>query len=442
VNRSKAKILIADRFPSLNKGELAILRGILETFNRLSGGAEVTVFSFSLESDAARYPKNVRLLNVNRSLCFLGRIPEDSRFVTLNGILAMIQHLLFGFFYFILGKGLLRLAKSDIWKEYCSTDVIITCHDQESCLFGPSTMPFLPLYVTLLAKTIGKPVVIYGNGTYKFKRVLWKELARYVLDNVDLVTTREKETFEYFRQIATSKSHIFLAADPAFLMPPVGKEAVRNIMKRESIKLEGRLSIGITITNAVLLTSRNQQGLLTDHRPVDAFAHIIDSLIERFQATIVFLPHNVGTNIQTDDRFLAGEIYARAKNKKYIVVITNEYSAEELKGLINSFDLFIGGRIHSVIGAVSLGVPSIIMTRPSDIRGSRIIGELMSQREWVYEVKDHSLNGLLSKIENLIGARKSVSKNLIHQALITKAMAYKNGELLKVVLRGHSSIRS
>jgi len=57
LNENSVRILIAEGVPSLNKGELAILVGMLKTFEAL-GKVEVSIFSHYPSADKERYPKS------------------------------------------------------------------------------------------------------------------------------------------------------------------------------------------------------------------------------------------------------------------------------------------------------------------------------------------------------------------------------------------------
>jgi len=434
---TSTKILIADYIPAFNKGELAILEGILESF-RVLDKVEVSIFSFNIGIDSTRYPESIRLIDVRRELNMLESFQgfQDShRANMINGLYGGIRHIIFGFLYFILKETSFKLMRSGLWKQYYDTDVIITSHDQESCLFGPPQLPLLPLYATLLAKTLHKPIVIYGNGTYKFRRKIWEKLAGYLLGKVDLVTAREKETYDYFRKIATRKSHIFLTADPAFMMTPVNRKKALKILQEEGVTFGKKLSIGITITNENLSFGTQIIGSPQKRQEsIVAFAGIIDRLIEEFEATIVFLPHCVGPSDFLDDRILAKKLYSLVRNKQNVFVITKEYSTRELKGIIGVMDLLIGGRVHSVIGALSSGVPTIVLTKPMDTRFQSTAEGLAGQEKWIYEIKQPNLEGLFSKIENLISVRHEVSEDLFRKSQTTRRLAQKNGELLKTLL--------
>lgn len=434
---SPIKILIADYIPAYNKGELAILAGILESF-RVIGKVDVSIFSFNIGLDSTRYPPNVRLIDVKRELHLLEAYQGFQDFHKanmLNGLIGGIQHLIFGFLYFILKENSFKLTRSKLWREYYKTDVIIISHDQESCLFGPPRLPLLPLYMTLLAKTLHKSIVIYGNGTYEFKQKIWERLARYVLDNVDLVTTREKETFAYFKKIATRKSRIFLTADLAFLLRPIDREKASQILREEGVPLGKGLLIGITITERNLYLGTQIQGTpQKNQRAIAVFADLIDRLIDDFDATIVFLSHSVGPGTFVDDRPLTKKIYSLVRNKQNVFLLTKEYSSGELKGIVGSLDLLIGGRMHSVINAFSQCVPTIILSWPMDTRVRIVGGEIGGQEQWIYVIRDPNLEGLLSKIRTLISVRQQVSEDLNRRSQIIGRLARKNGELLKALL--------
>jgi polysaccharide pyruvyl transferase WcaK-like protein len=436
LNARPTRILIADWIPSLNQGELAILIGMLKTFEIL-GEVEASIFSFYPQLDEERYPQNVKIIDVGSDLYLGGQLPEKPILVKiLASLFAMLQHIFFSMLYAVIGDNVVTIMNRMVWREYCRSDVIVICHDQESCVVGPRELLFSPLYITLLAKTLGKPVVIYANGTYKLKSRLWKILAKYVLNNVDLITVREEESFKYLRNISSDEANVYLTADPAVLLSPANHDRVRRIIFEESINESDGLLIGITLTRELLLGAyqelRNPQQKY--EKAIAQMARLVDYLANNLDATIVFLSHCIEPYGQRDDRDVAREIYNLMENKHRVVLLTKEYSPEEMKGLMGVFDLFIGGRVHSVISALSMGVPSIALTRSSDRRAYGIIGKMFKQEEWICKIEGLNLDNLLSKINTLLSLRNDVSKNLALQTRFVKENALLNGKLLKALL--------
>jgi len=440
LNDRPTRILIADWVPSFNKGEVSILAGMLKTFEVL-GEVEVSIFSFYPKLDKERYPQNVKIIDVGSDLYLGSSLPEKPSLVaTLAWLFSMLQHIVFSMLYTVMGDNATRIMNKMIWKEYCRSDVIIICHDGVNCVYGPRVLRFLPLYIIMLAKTLGKPVVIYANGLSQFKssiaiEKLWKILARYVLNNVDLTTVRDEESFKYLKDIS-GKARIYLTADPAFLLSPVNYSRVRCIMLEESIDKSDGLLVGITLTHEILLSAYRELRN-PEERYEKAIAHIarlVDHLTNSLHSTIVFLPHSVEPYKQRDDTDVAREIYNLMVNKNKVVVITKEYSPEELKGIMGAFDLFIGGRVHSVINALSMGVPSITLARSSDRRAYSIIGKMLKQGEWICNIEGLNSDTLLLKAIALLSLRDKMPRNLALQISVAKEKALLNGKLLKVVL--------
>jgi len=288
---------------------------------------------------------------------------------------------------------------------------------------------------------LGKPVVIYANGFTKFEHAitkigLWNILARYVLSNADLITVREEESYRNLKDISVNNTRIYLTADPAFLLSPVSYNKVKSILLAENINKSNSLLIGMTQTREILLSVRQGNPREIYKKGVEQMARLVDHLIAKLDATIVFLPHCIEPYRQGngDDRTVAKEVYDLITNKHKVVIITKEYSAEELKGLIGIFDLFIGGRVHSVINALSMGVPSITLTRSNDERVRGIIGKTLKQEEWICNIEGLNSEILLSKIMALLPLREEIRKNLAVRMCITKEKALLNGKLLKALL--------
>jgi len=443
LNDSPVRILVAEYIPTLNKGELAILIGMLKTFEVL-GKIEVGIFSFNPTVDKERYPSNVRIIDIGSNLYLGASLPEKSGLVrTRANLLALFQHLFFIMMYKVFGKNALRVMKKPIWKEYCDSNVIIICHDQVSCVDG-FILRFSPLYITLLANILNKPIVIYANGTNLAPRSQGKNwaprpgevLARFVLNNVDLITVRDEESYSYFKAVSCNKSLIQLTGDPAILLPSVDPEKVKNIMREEGIDKNDGLLVGATMTREVLLSAFPEQAdsVTRYKKAIKEIAILMDYLIENFQATIVFIPQCIEPYENRDDRVVAKEIHNLMANKHKVRLITKEYSPEELKGLTGEFGLFLGARVHSVIAALSMGVPSHTLTRSYDRRAYCLIGKMLKQQKWISNVRNLKAETLFKHITDLLYASNEIRRELVSIISSAKEKALLNGRLLRVLL--------
>ncbi len=426
MRRHSIRVLIAECIPSLNKGELAILLGMLRTFQEL-GDTEVSIFSEDPSLDQQRFPSGLRIIDIRNDL-YLGQLGRGGFARNLVAIiLSALQHLIFAILHGLFGRYALRVMTKGIWREYCKSDVILICHDQVSCARG-FLLTFSPIYITLLAKVLHKPVVIYANGTHNFGRLPWKLLGALVLNMVDLTTVRDAESFLYLERFVLNKNRIQLTGDPAILLPPSSKEEVEDIFHTEGID-RGKPLVGAALSHEVLSNSAN--GYL---RAVAEVASAFDSFIENHDAVIVFVPHCIEKQGLRDDRVVAAHVYQAMKHKRAAHVITTEYSSRQLKGLMAEFELLISTRVHAAIGALSSGVPSIVLTGPCDRRAYGLIGGMLQQSEWIYDVTNLSADGLYKRMASLYRLRGTVRRNLVSAVGDVTSRALLNGKLLRDLL--------
>ena len=218
---------------------------------------------------------------------------------------------------------------------------------------------------------LGKPIVLYGGSISRFRkfRRIFERGAKFALNRINLITLRENVSYQNLRDIGVKNDRVFVIPDLAFLLRPVPPERAKQIMVREGIEESYRPLIGMTVTRNrtfMVFPDINPEKSYIKHNMI--IAQVVDDITSRFNAFVVFVPHCIGFGDKLDDRIVAKDIFQIVKNKSKVKVITNEYAADELKGLIGQFDLFIGERIHSVVNAMSMCVPSIVISLPTDSR--------------------------------------------------------------------------
>jgi len=433
------KIFIAENIPSLNKGEMTILEGMLESFTSL-GKVEVIMLSSVPDIDQPRYDTKVRVIDVTNSLHLFGN-PKNygTVFRILASTFVTVQHLLFLVLYKILGAKTLKLMKSEIWKKYVESDVILVGHNGTFGIGGATGIApyFSFLYMPLLRRALGKPLVVYGGSIGQFRRpfgFLGNPFLKSALRKIDLVTLREHISYQHVKGMGLHNNRISVTGDPAFLLEPAPPERIKDILAKEGIHKGSRPLIGITVTrkraSLAFPQFKNPDHSYIKHAEV--FAEVIDNLVAKLDATVVFVPHCIGLGEKLDDRIVANDIFQKCQNKGTVKLITTEYSAAELKGLIGQFDFFIGERLHSVINAMSMGVPSIVICNSSDQRLDII--RMLGQDDAVCLVENLDSEALLAKINDIWSRRDRINEELKSQTALMRDRAMLNGKLLKQLL--------
>jgi len=430
-------ILIAENIPSLNKGEMAIFGGMLESF-KLLDEVKVTMFSHTAVIESQRYKDKAKIIDISKSL-FIPRDIKNQYAKFILSLWGVLQHFSFLLLYKILGRTTLVLFRQPIWRAYVEADVVIVGHDGAFGIGSGLATPLycMPLYIPVMVKFMGKPAVIYGGSIgrpIRFKTIQ-NFMMRYVMNKLDLITLREHRSYDNLTGIGVITERVHVLTDPAFLCKPLKLSKAEEILAEQKINLNGGPLIGFTFTRKIASCACPELYDVNEKYKyhTQMMAAIIDDLIDRLGASVVFLPHCIGQSEKLDDRLVGQDIFNKCKNKERVKVITDEYSAEELKALIGKCDLFIGERIHSVIGAISMGVPSIAISYTIDQR-LNIISGVFGEEELICKVEEFNTDSLLAKIMDLWERRMEIGQRLQHKIEPLKKGAMTNGELLRKVL--------
>jgi len=426
------QILMPENIPAENKGEAAILLGILESLKKLCS-VRFIVFSENFESDHQRY-KGYGIEVVDAQKLSPGK-RKTGVFGNLmyfwSVLLFIFKHATFLLFYRILGSTVLRVFKSPIWKSYVGSDLIMLAHDNAF-----SVSYHLPMIS--FVKMLNLPVVVIAASFRASSSRLMRYLTKRCLQKVDLILLREEISFRAIEGIVGDGPQIRVTADPAFIMPSASEAVVANIMHGEGIANEQGPLIGITLNRLMARRAFLQTAKLEDREGsfVIFMAKLIDFLIEEHNSTVVFVPHCVGPDNETDDRRMARDIFESIKNRRGVNLIDNEYKPEEIKGIIGSLDLLIGQRLHSMIDAASMNVPLIGISYPADYRTYGIIGEMLGLNEWLLNIEDITLENVKDRIEKALKEDKRIRMMLQDRVATVKEAALQNGQFIENLLFG------
>lgn len=297
------------------------------------------------------------------------------------------------------------LINEELLKIYSESDLIIdlsgdTLSDKYVC----SLFSILNILIGILLK---KKIVIFSQSIGPFRRITIP-LARFCLNKADLIIIREKITKSYLERINIHNHLIHLGADIAFLLKPAPRKTVQEIFLKEKINVNRTkypiIGIG-TSARIYRILGLNKAIYL------ELMAKTADFLVEKLNAQVILVPHVIIPDKyeQQDDRFVAEKIHYLARNKNRIKIIKNDYSPEELKGIIGRCKLFIGSRMHSNIASTSMYVPTIALSWSHKYRG---IMKMMGQEKYVCDIKTITFDELILKINDAWNNRAELKNHL------------------------------
>lgn len=243
----------------------------------------------------------------------------------------------------------------------------------------------------LIAVALGKPAVEFAGSPGPFTASRESRAAQHVLERLSLVLTREDLSAKLLRQAGVKGVPIVAAACPAFLLEPASPERVAEILREEGIDLSGPPTIGMNLTahNFGIGGGNVTQEKVGRFRNLEQYAGVLRRMLDQTEANVLLIPHAYyfdaasGKDLQTNDYTVLERLYELVGGDKYgrrLRILKGIYSVSELKGLLGRLDLYVAGRMHSAIGAISQCVPTVFLAYGHKHRG---IAGLLNQARYV-----------------------------------------------------------
>jgi polysaccharide pyruvyl transferase WcaK-like protein len=220
------------------------------------------------------------------------------------------------------------------------------------------------------------------------------------------------------RQVCRNPDKLMVGPDPAFAMQPATPEAARKVLEACELHRQAKQDDRPVVAVTALETGRVYAGFRPDLHGVEKqqaharyLAAILDKLIEKHRAFILFLPHSVEQN--GNDVVAARHVIEQMKTSSDdAAVLEHDCSARLLKGIVRECDFLVGERTHSLIGSVSVGTPFAALTNRQDTRTHGIIGDMCRCEEQIVDMDAVSEAEAASKILDLFETRAAIRKSL------------------------------
>jgi len=416
-----------------NKGNSAILDGTINVLKRFFPNASITVLTHGPRDELKSFKAKV-----------LPAICEDPKGSTLAKIPKTILCLLrlsWAMFLASLWSGLKQylgfeiniLTKYSTLHEYVIADVVVV-RGADTLTDGYGSigvdglcMRFFSIFIAVLLK---KPTVICGHSIGPFKTRIGKMIARFVLDRVSLISVREKISWHLLQKMGVKNPNVYITADLAFCILPSSLERAKEILLTEGIRCN-RPIVGVSVSRLITFYIPSESRGQSYAKYVKLMSKLVDTIIENFDVTVIFVPHVIGPGEAYDDRLVSEDIYRDTRNQDKIRLIRGDYSAEELRRIIGLCEIFIGSRMHAVISAISMHVPSIALSYLPKTYG---ILKTVNQEKWIVPIQSLAYKEAEAKVKRLWESRDEIRKGLVAEMKIIREKAFTNGKLVKLLL--------
>jgi polysaccharide pyruvyl transferase CsaB len=203
---------------------------------------------------------------------------------------------------------------------------------------GFSTVTYY-LGIVQMAKLMGKKVMFYAQGLGPLNLSKSIQFARFVMNQVDLITFRDEDSVRLARDIGVKKPPIHVTADPVFALTAPGDDILDPIVAAEKFE-PGVFRLGISV-----------RPWKTDCDYIDCIAKTADFFAKEKKAMIYLFPFQ-----DSQDLEVCKKIQRKMDNTARLVL--RKYPVDVMLGLMGRMDMVLGMRLHSLIFSVVQNVPA------------------------------------------------------------------------------------
>ena len=193
-----------------------------------------------------------------------------------------------------------------------------------------------------------RKLVFYAPGIYDIRGPRAKRMLEKVASKAHFISVRDRRGLQELVDAGVREENVVLGADPAFQLPPADEDKGRALMEK----------IGLPGGRHIALSARDWKGRLS----AGLFARFVLRLLEDPEATLIFFPFKTGglpSDTDRNDAEVGRRLMLTVPEafQRRIVLLGDDFSAEEYIDLMSQCDYLIGMRLHSLIFATLAGTP-------------------------------------------------------------------------------------
>lgn len=269
------------------------------------------------------------------------------------------------------------------------------------------------------------------------------EFAKEVYSNFDLVTNRESISVKLLESMNFDISKTYSLSCPAFIFEPLEVKQINNLSQIKEMLNSPRQKVGFVICGWNFLNGPFDKWPRSNE-DYEIFADAIEKFVENVDADIYLMSHSNGFPLPPSKfKLLHGRDYPIIKQlqkvlhsrgkAKNIYALDGIYSAWQTKAIIGLFDMFVSGRVHAAVAALSQYVPTVIIDYGHEPKAHKLKGfaEVANVQDFVAvpNKTDELLKMMLKCWQNRIELRKQLKFHIPK----VKELAISNFTILKTL---------
>jgi colanic acid/amylovoran biosynthesis protein len=337
------RILIVGNHTCGNRGDAAILRGLLECLESAIPGCQATILS--------RFPTSSswimgRTLDVDT----LNAYYNENAKGRLGGLKAKLLRRFIPWLLNAHATGSAWARHIDLPRRHREYIDSLKAYDIVIQVGGSF---FVDLYGAtqydhaLCALIAGKPVYMIGHSVGPFQNPLFRKISQDVMARVDALALREEVSLKHMADGQVPVDKVRTAADTAWLVstgaaPPMHNEPTVAVTFRELAPFDKRLGI-------------------SQETYEKAFAELLDAVADEGYRIQALSTCTAIDGYPKDDRMIALRVRNRMRRAEAMDVEMGELNDVQLGDRFARCVLTIGTRLHSAIMSMNFGTPAVAL---------------------------------------------------------------------------------
>ncbi len=236
-----------------------------------------------------------------------------------------------------------------------------------------------------VVQLLKKPIVMLAGSPGPFRDEKTRDFAKIVFKDFDFVANREEESIQILKDAGFYTANVNSYACPSFLFEPKSKDEMQEILRNENINSSEKKTVGFVLCGFNFKDGPYDKWPRLN-KEYDEFADAVEYIINTLDARVVLLSHSNGFDITPEFKLKPGRDYPIVKQLQQVVLergnvtadevlcIDNVYTPKETKAIIGHFDMFITGRLHASVAAISQCVPTVIIMHGHGPKSYKIQG--------------------------------------------------------------------
>jgi len=233
-------------------------------------------------------------------------------------------------------------------------DLVVSCSDEnfkESASMLPSNVFWIAawwsmlvsrVWEVLVARFLGKSVVMFPNSVGPFRTAVGRLLSRIALNYCASIIVRESISLGMVKSLGVRTNKI-LTSDTTLLFDPPRKRPSQS-----------RFAGSIGVCTGFYSHSLSERSA---SKYVSAHAEALDRAVEQFGVSVVFLPHYV-SGFRYDDLEVSKLVLGKMRNA-FKAQIVEAKTVEEFKQLISQMEMIVSSKMHPGVLAATSYVPFV-----------------------------------------------------------------------------------